>query len=84
MNIQMQTVGVFSAPLVAIAEINFPKADTKLWVITLTMLEINRFFLWLYKWRVNISLSYTSISHKELHWRQLVLGKNTPHFKKRN
>lgn len=30
MNIQMQTVGVFSAPLVAIAEINFPKADTKL------------------------------------------------------
>ena len=44
MNIQMQTVGVFSAPRVAIAKINFLKAVTKLWVITLTMLEINGFF----------------------------------------
>lgn len=43
MNIQMQTVDVFSAPLVAIAKINFLKAVTKLWVITLTMLEINVF-----------------------------------------
>lgn len=41
MNIQMQTVGVFSAPLVVIAKINFFKVVTKFWVILLTMLEIN-------------------------------------------
>lgn len=43
MNIQMQTGGAFSAPLVAIAKINFLKVFTKLWVITLTVLEINGF-----------------------------------------
>lgn len=44
MNIQMQTVGVFSAPLVVIAKINFLKVVTKLWIILLTMLEINVVF----------------------------------------
>lgn len=37
MNIQMQTADVFSAPLVAITKINFLKAVTELWVITLTV-----------------------------------------------
>lgn len=44
MNIQMQTVGVFSSPLVVIAKINFLKVVTKFWVIPLTMLEIKAFF----------------------------------------
>lgn len=44
MNIQMQTEGVFSAPLVVTARINFLKVVTKFCVILLTMPEINVVF----------------------------------------
>lgn len=85
MNIQMQTVGVFSAPLVVIAKINFLKVVTKLWIILLTMLEINVFFFCDYENEEYTSVfSYPSVSHRELHWRQLVVGKNTPYFKRIN
>lgn len=71
MNIQMQTEGVFSAPLLVITRINFLKVVTKFWVILLTMPEIIVLFSCDYENEKCTSVlshrDYPSISHRELH-----------------